>query len=111
MKYTVTAGCGHTVTVDLFGAGKERERRLAWMRSPSGKCNTCYAQGKRDEESHQHELEVQKYAALILSQIDRPGAIESLKSQVAELMRVGPMVASKDARIQAAIRVLAERES
>lgn len=50
-QYRVTAGCGHTTTVQLYGPGRERERRLAWMRSAGGMCNPCYAAAKRAEEA------------------------------------------------------------
>lgn len=31
MKYDVTYSCGHEGTVELFGPGKERDRKLAWI--------------------------------------------------------------------------------
>lgn len=40
-KYTVTHTCGHTETVQLFGAEKERKRRLDWMRGQD--CAACKA--------------------------------------------------------------------
>jgi hypothetical protein len=52
-QYTVTAGCGHTATVKLYGPNKERQRRLQWMQSPSGKCNRCYYEYKRQQEAEQ----------------------------------------------------------
>lgn len=30
MKYQITASCGHTVTVDIYGTASERERKVAW---------------------------------------------------------------------------------
>ncbi len=40
MQYSVTHTCGHNETVNLFGAGKERESRLAWLRKTA--CRDCY---------------------------------------------------------------------
>ena len=86
MKYTVKCGCGHTQALDLYGSSKEREHRLAWMRSPSGRCNTCYAAGKRDDAQHEHELAVQRLVLAGLGQLDREpnpaSALESLLIQV-----------------------------
>ena len=42
-KNTITAGCGHTSEVQLYGPMKERERRIDWMQSDTGKCNRYYA--------------------------------------------------------------------
>ncbi|CAM3743144.1 hypothetical protein COLU111180_06170 [Cohnella lubricantis] len=39
-KYTVTHTCGHTVTVDLVGKGKDREWKLKQMEQ--GVCTDCY---------------------------------------------------------------------
>lgn len=41
-KYTVTHTCGHTEDVQLFGAEKERARRLSGMRNRL--CATCEAE-------------------------------------------------------------------
>jgi hypothetical protein len=41
MKYTITMGCGHEDTVELFGKGSEREWKLEYFKS-SGLCKECY---------------------------------------------------------------------
>lgn len=59
-QYTVTAGCGHTSILQLAGPTVERNRRIAWMESPAGMCNPCYAAHKRaaDESVLQREIDV-----------------------------------------------------
>lgn len=42
MKYDVKFSCGHTQTVELFGAGAERERKIAYYER-FGMCSECYA--------------------------------------------------------------------
>ena len=38
-KYDITHSCGHTETVQLFGAGKERESRIAYLeKTPCAEC-------------------------------------------------------------------------
>ena len=38
-KYTVDHTCGHTVTHQLYGPGKDRDRKLAWLETVS--CPDC----------------------------------------------------------------------
>ena len=86
-KYTVTAGCGHTVEQQLYGPGKERERRLAWMRSEHGKCNPCYAALKRAEELARAEEQVRQLAATVRAHYAGEGIeipVEDLRRQIAE---------------------------
>lgn len=47
-KYTVTYSCGHTAQVELYGPGKERERKMQWMRE-SAVCPECYGAQKQAE--------------------------------------------------------------
>jgi hypothetical protein len=42
MKYDVKFSCGHTQTVELFGAGAERERKIAYYER-FGMCSECFA--------------------------------------------------------------------
>ena len=49
MKYDITYSCGHEGTVQLFGPGKERERKLDWMKG-SALCPECYKEQRRREE-------------------------------------------------------------
>jgi hypothetical protein len=46
-KYDVTHSCGHTATHQIYGPGKERERKLDWLSTTL--CYDCYAT-KRDAE-------------------------------------------------------------
>ena len=114
-KYTVTSGCGHTQELQLFGSERERARRLTWMESAEGKCNACYAQGKREDERARGEAETQVLVLQSLNQLDRlpaesrPAALEQLRAGVAERMRLAPAAAGKEPRVVAAMRVLSER--
>ena len=38
-KYTINHTCGHIVTIQLFGAYKDRERRIAWLETQE--CEEC----------------------------------------------------------------------
>ena len=40
MKYQITAACGHTVTVDIYGSASERERKVAWYEN-NYICDEC----------------------------------------------------------------------
>lgn len=40
MKYTVKMACGHEETVELFGKGAERERKIHWLEE-NGLCKEC----------------------------------------------------------------------
>jgi len=53
MKYDVKFSCGHTQTVELFGAGAERERKIAYYEQ-SGICSECFAkkQAERVEKAN-----------------------------------------------------------
>lgn len=62
-QYTISAGCGHTTTINLTGPIRERERRAEWMRSPSGRCNPCYAAAKREQERATRAADVQALVA------------------------------------------------
>ena len=49
-QYTITRSCGHEETVRLYGPGKDRERKIAWMEQTL--CRDCYRaeQARADEE-------------------------------------------------------------
>ena len=49
MKYTVKMSCGLEEVVDLFGPGKERERRIQYYET-QGLCKECYLKQKREAE-------------------------------------------------------------
>lgn len=40
MKYDVKMSCGHMVTIQLFGKGEERERKVKWLEE-NGLCQKC----------------------------------------------------------------------
>ena len=39
MKYPITHTCGHEETVELFGKGTDRQRKIAWMEQQN--CQEC----------------------------------------------------------------------
>lgn len=45
-KYTVTHRCGHTQTHELFGPGKERDKKLSWLQTTS--CKECWMAEQRE---------------------------------------------------------------
>lgn len=45
-KYTVKHSCGHTQTHDLFGPGKDRERKIAWLKTTV--CKKCWIASQRE---------------------------------------------------------------
>ena len=67
-QYTVTAGCGHTTTINLVGPTTWRDRHLRWMQSTDGTCNPCYASTKRAEAHTQDEIEAQRMAEQLRAQ-------------------------------------------
>lgn len=46
MKYEVTFSCGHTGTVQLYGKGDERERKIRYFEE-YGVCSECYKECRR----------------------------------------------------------------
>ena len=40
-KYQVKMSCGHIETIELFGKGAERERKIEWLKE-HGICSVCY---------------------------------------------------------------------
>lgn len=82
-QHTVTSGCGHTTTLQLYGPMQERERRLTWMRSPTGMCNPCYAQSKRNEETAIDEDQVREILWKAKQEgLDPAQAAEGLRKQL-----------------------------
>jgi hypothetical protein len=63
-QYTVKHTCGHTQSVNLFGTGNERERKMGWMRSQ--KCPDCVRANQT--EARAALAEVQGWANLIGSE-------------------------------------------
>ena len=48
MKYEVTFSCGHTGTVQLYGKGDERERKIRYFEE-YGVCSACYKERRAIE--------------------------------------------------------------
>jgi hypothetical protein len=48
-KYTITMGCGHEDTIELYGSGKERKSRIDYLEA-NGTCKACWAAAKRAEQ-------------------------------------------------------------
>lgn len=48
MKYEVTFSCGHTGTVQLYGKGNERERKIRYFEE-YGVCSECYKERRAIE--------------------------------------------------------------
>ena len=103
-KYTIKAGCGHTVEQQLYGPGKERARRIAWQESPAGKCNACYAVAKREEEAARAEARIAQLVGELRAAtqpIFTPELLASLRGQIAA-------APEGDARAEAMRRYLEE---
>lgn len=49
-KHTITMGCGHEDTIELYGSGKERKSRVEYLQR-AGICKKCYVENKRAEEA------------------------------------------------------------
>ena len=83
--YRISAGCGHTIEMQLYGPTSERTRRIDWMESPTGQCNPCYASRKRAEAAIVLTAEVERIAAEIRSHADQINAAVAakLRSQMA----------------------------
>ena len=50
MKYDVKFSCGHEETIELFGKGTERERKIAYFEK-YGVCSCCYHEQKEMEKA------------------------------------------------------------
>ena len=48
MKYTITMSCGHEERIELFGATKERDRKIDYFKS-EGLCKECYKKKMQEE--------------------------------------------------------------
>lgn len=62
MKYDVKFSCGHTHTVEIFGSGKDRERKIEWYEN-EGLCPDCYKtqqQAIRQAEKEKEEAELKE---------------------------------------------------
>jgi len=61
VQYTVTYSCDHTGTVNLFGPGRERERKLAWLETVL--CPACAAEAKAKQNAAASEKAGREAAA------------------------------------------------
>lgn len=50
MKYDVKFSCGHEETIELFGKGTERERKIVYFEK-YGVCSCCYREMKEMEKA------------------------------------------------------------
>lgn len=57
MKYEVTFSCGHTGTVQLYGKGDERERKIRYFEE-YGVCSECYKE-RRDAGAYESDMSIQ----------------------------------------------------
>lgn len=48
-QYTVNYSCGHTGSVNLFGPGRDRERKIEWLER-AGSCPECHQQEKQKQQ-------------------------------------------------------------
>lgn len=61
MKYTVKMSCGHEEQVELFGPGKDREKKIRYYQE-YGMCKECYR--VREEENLNGFLDIDSFPAL-----------------------------------------------
>lgn len=55
MKYEIKHSCGHIETVELFGKGEERERKIKWLESqPCFECQKAEANAKAEAEAKEN---------------------------------------------------------
>lgn len=50
MKYDVKFSCGHTDTIELFGKGLDRERKIKYLEE-YGLCKACYRQQQEEKKA------------------------------------------------------------
>lgn len=45
-KYPITHQCGHTETHELFGPGRERDKKISWLKTTD--CKACWSAAQRE---------------------------------------------------------------
>jgi len=85
-KQNVTHSCGHTCEVNLFGPGKERDRKIAWLETvPCYECKRAAQQAANmvaNIESAQHNAEI-GLPALTGSEMQIPWA-ETIRAKMVD---------------------------
>lgn len=93
MKYDVTFSCGHTATVELFGPGKERERKISWYET-HGECPECYKARKQAEREANaraaQEAEKNRWPELVGTPKQVAWANAIRKEKIDDIMALGP---------------------
>lgn len=101
MKYDVTYSCGHTGTVELYGAGKDRERRLQYLAKTI--CCDCQNQQAKDRAANAglptlqgSEKQVNWAASIRMAFADKAQAIiETTKTNAERAIQAQPADADK----------------
>ena len=104
-QYTATCGCGHKVDIQLYGPERERARKLAWMRSPKGMCNACYAASKRQDETEAEEARITAIVRQIEAHLDQmtPEVVAANRAECHAAVELGSGKAPEARRILAAL--------
>lgn len=82
-QYTIKGSCGHLASYQLYGAGKDRDRKAAWLKTVP--CLECKRQGERDaataSEGEVNTAQVTAALAAISARAPeaRPKALETLE--------------------------------
>ena len=77
-KYDVTYSCGHSDTVQLYGPGRDRERKIEWMEE-SGLCPECYKAKMRAQRDAAHKEAGEKAASYLSTRPELPALVGSEK--------------------------------
>lgn len=77
-KYNVTYSCGHSDTVQLYGPGRDRERKIEWMEE-SGLCPDCYKAKMQAQRDAAHKEAGEKAASYLSTRPDLPALVGSEK--------------------------------
>ncbi len=77
-KYAITNSCGHSRSYQLYGPGKDRERKTAWLRTvPCPDCKEAPA-----AEAKPDEALVARYLESLRADPDPEGAIRDLLAEM-----------------------------
>ena len=107
MKYEITYSCGHKGTVELFGPGKERERKIWWYENRCD-CPACAEANRRAKLEQQMEKDAEAGLAPITIGSEKQIAwATSIRDQLIRRMmtKVQPEYAERVNKIIAKIAV------